>query len=377
MEPSEEGEAVEDAADPPPRVLRPGDLLEALAGLAPDAVASVRVPVRAKTGIGKAMGPPKLEAKLALVESDQLALTLEDLSLRFAGRPPRLQEGDEVEEDSSPVDPQAAFHSQMPNALALGNFLQAEKSAFSGANWNWVLKSLPSDKLKVLDSDRRMLGGQSQAQFLRMTDKSLQQFEETARRALLAVSAIDSFSGGLARAICAPVEEGAAFRLRDQMDPDDVEAMLVGIRIALEDVYKHLAGLYGNPILARRELLLLFASDKLSDQDKRVLRSQPICAGSLFGNAAASVVHDAAQRAKDDDALRTRTRPQGGGGGGASGGGAHDGKPSQSHKRKRSQNVRSTHKENPKPQQAAGGKGPPKLQKQKAAGGGSKKQPPP
>ena len=81
MEPSEEGEAVEDAADPPPRVLRPGDLLEALASLAPDAVASARVPVRARTSIQKAMGPPKLEAKLALSESVQLALSLEDLNL--------------------------------------------------------------------------------------------------------------------------------------------------------------------------------------------------------------------------------------------------------------------------------------------------------
>ena len=283
----DEGEELGDFVYPPPRVVRPSDALEVLAEVLPSAIKAVPHSAPARSEMGKALAPTQASQApddLVLLESAMLSATLDDVASRFAGRP-----GVGV-----PPPPLEANGEQLlPNALALGSYLGAEVNSFNKGKWKLEFASLPSEQVSVTAEDLAVCGN-TRPQHIPLSEKVLKEnFEELARRSLQVSSVLDTVLAGLVSTLRDPEvsEEREEFTLRTEQDTEAIQALLLAANLALGDLFSHLGGIYGNSILARREMLLTVSQSALSQLSRRSLRSRPIHADSLFASTGQTAVN--------------------------------------------------------------------------------------
>ena len=187
----------------------------------------------------------------------------------------------------------------VPLAMQCGNFLKAEKLPFPSKNL--LNEKIPSNVLPVTQEDLLLLNEADKgvARSVSIKEKVFLDFEENSRRGLMAVSAMDSFLGGLVKSL--RDEESEGFTLKEDIDSADLVSFIKSLAENLKFTASSLASLHVNFALCRRDSLLS-QSQALSKSNatKASLRSLPLLSSALFGGEhLAPTIHGLAESKRD------------------------------------------------------------------------------
>ena len=356
------------------------EVLSLLAEVCPSAVGELRAPVSAQSETSALLGSTEpSRGKSALKESMLLRQTLDSLAESFAGK------GADREElvVADHVPPKAFVDSlelpegvdPRPNALPVGTFLPTRKQAYRSFVRDHY-DSLPAAALSFSRDDKKLVGKGEPLSAGKFTDKTLQAWENAARNGLASASVLDRFLAGLVAHLRDPESPSGTFELRENIKSEAILQMVRMCSSALFDVFEQFGSLYGNMVLARRDLFLASPHCAISsDGVRRAIRAVPLSRSSLFGLEAGKAVRQEAQHNLQDHLLglpSKSAKPQGSGrkrnwnsafkgGSSHSRGGGRGGKARKpSHQRAQSQQTGAQHKaqqaSTPKPQGQSQGK---------------------
>ena len=187
-----------------------------------------------------------------------------------------------------------------PSASPLGTFLKADKLPFD--HKRFACSAIPSGSAPLSQGDLALLNeaDRSASRLVTLKEKTVSDWEETSRRGLMAVSAMDSFLSGLIRTF-KEGNEGDPFALKEEIDTDDLLSFFQAVTKCMRFAAGSLASLQVNFALARRDAVLS-KSQVLSNDTilKNSLRSLPLSSDSLFGGDHVSAsIHSLAETRRD------------------------------------------------------------------------------
>ncbi|KAK7492169.1 hypothetical protein BaRGS_00016643, partial [Batillaria attramentaria] len=162
--------------------------------------------------------------------------------------------------------------------------------------WKFDFPSLPSHTVTATSEDTSLCKGKVPSS-VTLPEKFLVDSEELARRSLAEVAVLERFTTGLAASLRHPSDDPQDFRVKEDLDPEAVRSFLFVLSRTSDSLFSLLSVLYGNSILARRQMVL--AASDLDDATRKSLRALPIEAGSLFSNRVATTVKTSADRRRD------------------------------------------------------------------------------
>ena len=131
-----------------------------------------------------------------------------------------------------------------------------------------------------------------------VSERALRRFEFTATRGLATAGMMDTLLAGLATAVDSPGEGPYT----DSGGANATQTLLSALSDCVQHTADHLATLYFNVVLLRRDRLL--ESSALPHTARAAARSVPVAQPWLFGSAAGQVVTEAAAHASSALALR-------------------------------------------------------------------------
>ena len=247
------------------------DAIQRLSLIDPEAVvSSVPVPSTHLSAAQRAMGlkgvVKKSQSKL-LKESSAVVEKLQEVWVKARGQ---------VE------PPTVGCAPCMPGALSCGTFVTKSDVLPGGKFVSQEI--LPYTKLQVGREDL-LLVDSSQAKLSRsveIKDKTLSDFEHLAACGLSALSAVDSFMGGL---VCSVVDTSAPeFTVKQDVNKEDFHAMVDAMSESMKMTASALSALHANLVLTRRDALLVKSKVVLDAAGRASLRSVPLHNSALFGN---------------------------------------------------------------------------------------------
>ena len=160
---------------------------------------------------------------------------------------------------------------------------------------------IPSGPLPVTQEDLLLLSeaDRGAGRTVSIKEKTLAEFEDTARKGLLAVSAMDSFLGGLVRSV--KDDEASSFVLKQEIDVTDVVSFIRSLSETLKFSASSLASLHVNLALARRDSVLTKSQVlKKAPSTQASLRTLPLSSSALFGgDHVAPTIHSLAEARRD------------------------------------------------------------------------------
>ena len=185
-----------------------------------------------------------------------------------------------------------------PSALQCGRFLPTDRHTI----YNSIVDrhSIPDGPLKASSEDLSLIpeGRRADKRAISIPDNIAADFEESARRSLIAVSTLDSFMAGFIKSVRHPDSPRSEFQLRDEMDPECLAAFASASVSVMQHLASHLAKLHTNLRLARKDALL--SSSALNKDVCASLRAAPPDPdGSFFGACASSSIEHEAKLRRD------------------------------------------------------------------------------
>lgn len=280
---SSEDDEAEEAPKPSAPATSLEEAVEILSEFCPDSVVYAHDARAPSSEMGALLGlAPEVASRPLLKESLLTQSTLEDVSEQISGhRKSKAKPRFVVEEESTTTPPSLPDSLEpRPNALPVGSFIPAAKSAYSHDS-PALFRASPIQSLSVTDSDKRLCKEAPNAE-ITVSDHTAQIFEDSARRMLASASVLDRFLIGVSSSLKVP--GSTPFLLREEIDVDALVSMLAQCHLAVKDIFAHGGTLLGNAVLLRRDILLSSPSLKVKDPAAvRSLRSVPVEGQSLFG----------------------------------------------------------------------------------------------
>ena len=192
-----------------------------------------------------------------------------------------------------------------PGALPPRKFFKPATPAFQKKPY-MVHEIIPEAPLALTQEDLLLVRDRSrgQTQHVSLSERCLAEWEENARRGLVATSAMDSFLCGLASALKDPDQE--SFALRRSPDIPSIVAFIQAMAEGLKASSDAFTRAYLNAVIARRDAVLDASSVASSVSTKASLRAVPIQHGSLFGSHVQAILKHQADINRD---LALHSRP--------------------------------------------------------------------
>ena len=188
-----------------------------------------------------------------------------------------------------------------PSAMPPGVFLKPDKLPFDYKRF--VCDAIPSAAAPLSQGDMALLSEADRApqgRSVTLREKQVMDLEETSRRGLMAVSALDSFLSGLIRTFKEGSEKDP-FELKEEIDTDDLLTFFQAVASCARSAAGSFASLQVNFALARRDAVLA-KSHVLSKEAglKGSLRALPLKGDALFGAEHVSAsIHGLAESRRD------------------------------------------------------------------------------
>ena len=185
-----------------------------------------------------------------------------------------------------------------PSALQCGRFLPMDRLNF----YNSIVDrhSIPDGPLKASSEDLSLIpeGRRADKRAVSIPDNIAAEFEECARRSLVAVSTLDSFMAGFIKSVRHPDSPRSEFQLRDEMDPECLAAFASASVTVMQHLANYLAKLHTNLRLARKDALLSSSAHN-KDVCASLRAAPPDPDGSFFGACASSSIEHEAKLRRD------------------------------------------------------------------------------
>ena len=289
-----EEETVSEEEAPPSFSFR--EAISCLAAFAPESVTStVTAPPLSLSAADKLLGviPSRADSSPRLKESALVTGELASVQAVIRG-------GAEAPKHGCAVGFRSALNSGRflkPGTFLLRNVVGHEEIPGSAQSLSDDDGLLLPEGLK--DGLRQSANAKSQ-----VTDKTLADLEELARRSLVATSVLDSFLGGLVAALKDPSQE--SFAVRGDVDAPAVATLVRAMSGALKSSANSASKSLVNTVLARRDGLL--ASSLASQQSRKNLRAVPLDPQSSMFSGHVGPTLD--KQAETDRTLSTLPRPQ-------------------------------------------------------------------
>ena len=264
------------------------DAISRLASVCPKLVGSAPESTTSRSAAERFMGLNSTKASAArLVESETVARAVSETQSRARG-------------GADPPSPGSVPN--LPTALAYGSFLKTPKVPFKrssivGSSWPQAASQASQEDLLLLGESK---SDRSNTRLVTVKDPVMKEWEFLALSGLSAVSAMDSFFGGLVSSI-GQLDKQDNFHLREEIDTEDVSAFVSATSKNLTFLAESFATLLMNVTLARRDAILS-QSDilKKSASTKNSLRAVPIGSPALFGGGhIPPTIHGLAETRRD------------------------------------------------------------------------------
>eukprot|EP00745_Piridium_sociabile_P014361 TRINITY_DN2118_c0_g1_i8.p3 TRINITY_DN2118_c0_g1~~TRINITY_DN2118_c0_g1_i8.p3 ORF type:complete len:725 (-),score=84.24 TRINITY_DN2118_c0_g1_i8:3056-5230(-) len=213
------------------------------------------------------------------------------------------------EETSPPPNPASGEVPDFQAAKGVGAFLKAERSPFlrgSKKRPRLAHSAIPTASLRLSQEDTLLLpekdrpSGSSSKRSASISDNSLSDWEEIARRGMETSSVMDSFLGGLVDALKDPAEDG--FQLRRDLDQSSIQCVIQTLAKGLRFTAASFARLHLNAVLARRDSILQASKLASGSSTRSSFRVLPAKDGHLFGPHV-QALQDRVAKQKQDNLL--------------------------------------------------------------------------
>ena len=262
------------------------EAIDRLFALAPqrisDKVSEVAVQSAAEADLG--MRPASSSAGPCLTESPMMAEILGGCMEAVRGG------------DKAPVPGSVP---SSPSAWPPGVFVKPKTLPFD--HKRFICNAIPSAAATLSQGELSLLNEQDRSgRSVSLKDKNMMELEESSRRGLMAISALDSFLSGLIRTFKAGSEKDP-FELKEEIDTDDLLAFMQAVTSCARFAAHSFATLQVNLVLARRDAVL--AKSHVLSKDaglKGSLRALPLRSDALFGpDHVSASIHSLAESRRD------------------------------------------------------------------------------
>ena len=179
-----------------------------------------------------------------------------------------------------------------PRALPCGKFLKLRQPPFPKTA---AIKNLaiPKNRLSLTHEDLLLAKGKGQHS-INLTDKTVSEWEEAARRGLESLSIMDSFFGATLKSVFKKTKGGV--EVNQDINPKQVEILKNQVSENLKFASHVMATLHTNLVMARREGVL--KNSEVNSDKKASLRAMPP-GKSLFDEHVHSVIKSQAELIRD------------------------------------------------------------------------------
>ena len=264
------------------------DAVGRLALVCPKLVGSAQESTSSRSAAERLMGLNSAKAGAArLVESETVARAVSEAQLKARG-------------GAEPPSPGAVPN--LPTALAHGVFLKTPKppvkrSAIVGSSWPQAPSQASQEDLLLLGDAK---SERYNSRLVSVKEPVMKEWEHLALLGLTAVSAMDSFFGGLVSSI-GQLDKQGIFHLREEINTEDVSSFVSATSKNLTFLADAFATLQMNVTLCRRDAILSQSEIlKKSASTKNSLRAVPIGAPALFGGGhIPPTIHGLAETRRD------------------------------------------------------------------------------
>ena len=179
-----------------------------------------------------------------------------------------------------------------PRALACGKFLKLRQPPFPRTA-AFKHDAIPKNRLSLTSEDLLLSKGKTH-QTINLSDKTVGDWEEAARRGLESLSIMDSFFGATLKSIFSKSKGGV--EVNQNINPKQVEILKNQVSENLKFSMHVMATLHTNMVMARREGVL--ANSDVNTDKKASLRALPP-GKSLFDEHVHSVIKSQAELMRD------------------------------------------------------------------------------